>query len=209
MKRRFIIAVVVLALILGITFRGNEVLAYTLSQNTGSNGSKVYYSTTRTGEHFYSWPASLITSISFELSKVGSSMTGTLYCTVRQSSDDTLLGILGQIEVGPIAVDGYHTYVFNTTAVVNPIAQDLRIQVEFSGGDAWKYMLIKYTSTNVYSGGCMCRHTTDLGGEIRWSNLTWFDGPVNVSAIDIVPKGSIDSIDSVNRVRVKSLDGVE
>jgi hypothetical protein len=209
MIKRRVVIVMGLALIMSLILQGSVVSAYTLSQSTGSNGSKVYITTPRTGEHFYSWPASQITSISFDLSKIGASMTGTLYCTVRQSSNDALLGVLGQIEVGPIAVDGYHSYTFNTTPVINPIAQDLRIQVEFSGGDAWKYMLIRYTSSNVYGGGCMCRHTTDLGAEVKWTNLTWFDGPVSGVTVDVVAKANVKTTDGVTWVIVKSIDGIE
>jgi hypothetical protein len=103
--------------------------------------SSVYY--TRYGERFDNQPVGVISSISLLMYRYGN-LGGTATCTVRAVSDDSLLGTLGSISASTISTS-YQWYTFDTgTATINS-QQDVRVLLEYAGGDADKRIVIAVT----------------------------------------------------------------
>ena len=148
----------------------------TLSQLLGASQFPLYAGYyIRAGERFTSWPASTISSIDFKLAKAATP-TGTLYVRVRKSSDDSILGTLGTINVATLATTPTY-YTFNTTPVTIPATQDIRIMVEFSGGNLLNYPFSVCYYGDPYAGGGRTYYITSYTDvttyEFTWRNLTW------------------------------------
>jgi hypothetical protein len=133
---------------------------------------------TRMGERFNSWPAGVITSIDCRLLKHGSP-TGTFYVRVRRVSDDAILGTLGSKLASSLTT--YHVwYTFNTSPVVIDTTEDIRISVEWDGGDSSNHINSPVYNSDVYSGGMLFEYNSSSSSyndysthEWTWRNLTY------------------------------------
>ena len=148
----------------------------TLSQLLHSATASLYTGWyVRTGGRFNAWPASTISSIDLLLFRYGSP-TGTAYVRVRKVSDDSILGTLGSINVATLS--GSATwYTFNATPVVIPTGQDIRIQIEWSGGNSSNVVSTRYYGGNVYANGVFTQYAAVYSDrstfEFTWRNLTY------------------------------------
>jgi len=106
----------------------------------------------RGGERIDSFPSSVISQVSFYMSKVGSP-TGTLYCRIRRVSDDGIVGTLGSIDVSTLPTHPVATWYDFTDDVTNPTAQNLRFTVEYDGGDASNKVRVRIDTANPYADG--------------------------------------------------------
>lgn len=88
-----------------------------------------------------------ITSVQFYMGKAGSP-TGTANITVRQT-DDTIIGLLGTIDVSTLGSVTWHTF---TDDVNITATQDIRVTVEYSGGDGSNYVQLGYANSDVCDG---------------------------------------------------------
>jgi hypothetical protein len=135
---------------------------------------------TRGGERFTSLPVCQINSVQFNLLRVGAA-TGTANITVRRASDDVIIGLLGTQDVSLIGLaSANYTY---SNPVINPAAQDIRIQFEYSGGTGVIRVELNGDNTNPYAGGTLTRYNagyTDVAGEDARFNLSI--SPISVTA---------------------------
>jgi hypothetical protein len=86
------------------------------------------------------------------------------------------LGTLGSIDVATLsAFPAWKT--FNTTPVIVPSAQDIRIMMEFAGGSSSKRLLMSiYGAGSVYAGGVYTHWNPYVDYplyEWAWRNLTY------------------------------------
>jgi hypothetical protein len=151
----------------------------TTSSQTSVASADILYggSNIRAGERFTSFTANqIITSIQFSLYKVGSP-TGTASIVVRKSSDNTILGTLGTIDVSTLT-GGAVWYTFNTNAVPNYSNTDIRICVEYSGGDSGDKIVVGYDSADVVANAVKTDYlsswTDTSGADIGWQSLTTY-----------------------------------
>lgn len=109
---------------------------------------------TRAGERLNAFPEGTITSVNFNFQNAGAP-TGTAYCTVRKVSDDSLLGIIGTLDVSTIIFNAFvgWDYVFSGGSAYVPSAQDIRVQVEWAGTGGADEVRVTYDNTNPYAGG--------------------------------------------------------
>lgn len=154
----------------------NATLDNTFSQ-TSYNTSVLLYSgnITRCGERFTSFQsAAVINAIGLYLMKVNSP-TGTASLTIRKVSDDSLIGTLGTIDVSTLATSDT-LYVFDSSPVSIGAVTDIRISLEYSGGDSNNYVNVRFQNTNPYSSGVESAYNgswTDTSGtDLAWNALT-------------------------------------
>lgn len=154
----------------------------TISQDTGTHVS--YLSSEnyrRLGERINSFPISTITSITFYLKKEGSP-TGTAYVRVRKVSDDSILGTLGSIDVSTLT-GSYVAKTFNSALVANGVVQDIRVLLEYSGGNAANNISMYDVTPSAYAGGNTSGYTTSYTDyaayDTRWVNLTYYEPTVS------------------------------
>ena len=157
----------------------NESLSQTLTNNSWDIRADLR---TRMGERFNSWPAGVITSIDCCLLKHGSP-PGTFYVRVRRVSDDAILGTLGS-KVASSLTNSYVWYTFNTSPVVIDVTEDIRIAVEWDGGDYSNHINSEVYNSNIYSGGMIFEYKSSYDGysdfstaEWTWRNLTYSTEP--------------------------------
>jgi hypothetical protein len=162
-----------------------------------SNLSLYTGASTRAGQRIDSFTAKTIVSANFTLAKAGSP-TGTGNVTVRSVSGDTLLGVLGTLDVSTLT-GSYVNHQFNTTPVIVPATQDIRIQFEYNGGDIANQVMPGLNAANTVTG-----MTTYYGGaytdNAAWDTtfaVTWATS-ISISG---VPSGEYDIVlylDSTN-----------
>lgn len=122
----------------------------------------------RVAQRYDDFPRANITSASFYITQSGSP-TGTAYARIRKVSDDSIIGTLGEIDVSTISVFPTFTlYDFNTSSVLNSYKQDIRITLEYTGGDASNHIKSRYYETDVVSG----QYSRYTGS---WANLSYAD----------------------------------
>jgi hypothetical protein len=147
----------------------------TLDQGSGYVAILLYSGgKTRYGERLNSWPASVITAITFKLYNTGG-CGGPLSCTVRKVSDDSLLGTIGSMDASGVPDGGdYNSVTFNSTPVIVPAAQDIRIQLEYSGGDSGHYIQV-HAGAGPHNGTYYDGSITDgYFYDPQWYNLTYY-----------------------------------
>ena len=112
----------------------------------------------RAGQRVNSFPESTIWDVELKLSKYGAP-TGTAYCCVRSVTGDTLLGTIGSINVATLTTTpAWKT--FSTTPVYVSPAQNVRILIEYSGGNSGNFLLASDQSSNVTSFGYFTSYTS-------------------------------------------------
>lgn len=109
----------------------------------------------RGGERIDDFPISIISQVSFYLTKSGTP-TGTAYCRIRRVSDDGIVGTLGSVDVSTLSGAWYDF----TSDVTNPTEQDLRFTLEYSGGDASNKVRLYTQTVNPYADGDLTYYTT-------------------------------------------------
>lgn len=102
----------------------------------------------RGGQLIAAQPAGVFLSASFYLKKTGSP-TGTANITLRDASDN-LLGYFGSLDVSKLT-GAYAWYTFKKPAT-NPSAQDVRVLVEYSSGNATDYVVMGANNVDTVSG---------------------------------------------------------
>jgi len=114
----------------------------TMSLYNGSN--------TRVGAVVENVPEDTIIKLSFYLIKSAGNPTGTAYARVRRESDDAIIGTAGSIDVSTLT-GGWVWYDFTDT-VSNPTKQDLRVCIEYNGGDGSNYISTRYDTDSLLDG---------------------------------------------------------
>jgi hypothetical protein len=144
-----------------------------LTSQTGVSSSTEMYSgyRTRAGQHFTSYPISYIYSVEAYIAKSGSP-TGTANLTIRKASDDSVIGIIGSVNVSTLGAAAWIK--FDTTPVLNPVAQDIYVCVEYNGGDAGNKIIV---SDNTPSS---------ISGVFAYYDGSWHDGATYDTSIKIV-----------------------
>lgn len=133
--------------------------------------------------------AGLITEVSFYLRNENGSPTGTGYARVRNAHDDTILGVMGSVDVSTIALIDWFT--FTTDVEVLP-AQDIRITFEYDGGDAGNDI------------GCGFNTSDTITGErTTYNSPNWTDTAAHDRNITIISEPYSD-ITSVSATGVSS-----
>lgn len=206
MRQKVLVVVLVFVMLIsGIS----NVSALTVSQlSNDSNGLINSSGLTYVGGRFYSWPVSVISSITIPLFRQNSP-AGTVYVRVRRVSDNVVLGTLGSVTASSLPT-AWAWYTFNTTAVVVATSEDIRIAAEWSGGTSSVYVGTKLQNANVYAGGCYSRSYTDLTAkDWTFKDLTYSIG-LGLLSIDAVSQTSVSTLDGVGYYSaVTSLDGIQ
>jgi hypothetical protein len=101
-----------------------------LNLNNGGN--------TRSGFRLTNFPGGTLTSVGFALWK-GNAPTGTAHITVRKSSDDGLIGNISSLDVSTLTPSAYTWVNFSGTPIYTA-ESDIRIQVEYYGGNSTNYI---------------------------------------------------------------------
>ena len=93
-----------------------------------------------------------ISSVQFLLCK-SSAPTGTANVTVRSVTGDTLLGILGTLDVSTLGngTGNYAYKTFNSNPVEVAMVQDIRVQFEWANGDGVNYVYMGYENSDADS----------------------------------------------------------
>ena len=167
------------------TVADNETTTITQAVST-NNGNLYNGNNTRYGERLNSFPASTIVGATFKMYKVGAP-TGTANVTIRKVSDDSSLGNLGSINVTTIttSADGAW-YACNTSPINVPTTQDIRLAVEYNGGDASNYIRIFYKNTDVLADSVLTYYNAG------WLDAGTVDTTFTASYIPIVLRIMVD-----------------
>lgn len=120
-------------------------------EQTDYDANKKLYagSTTRCGERLL-LKNKVVAGLSFVLGRCGSP-TGALYFRIRRVIDDSILAEATLLDVSTLATS--LTWVdleLNTPVYIN---EEVRITVEYDGGDSSNYINVSYKYANVVSGG--------------------------------------------------------
>lgn len=78
------------------------------------------------------------------------SPTGTVYCRVRDHSTDALLETIGSVDVSTLGSSPNYIS-FDTTPYNYSANDDVKVTIEYDGGDASNYLNIKYYPSSGYS----------------------------------------------------------
>lgn len=117
-----------------------------------------------------------ITSVGFWMSDPAA-VTGTAYCRIRKASDDSLLETMGSIDLSTIA--GAATeYTFDDTTYTGT-GIDIRVLLEFDGGDAVNHIHSYYANADTITG----TDTYYFGA--AWTDTAGADKSIRIS-MDIV-----------------------
>lgn len=151
------------------------------------NSSAILYngSNTREGMRYNSFPVTTIYGATFRLHKSGSP-TGSAYVRVRKVSDDSIIGTLGSIDVSTLT--GTSTWTLFASPIDNTTSQDIRICVEYTGGDSENNITVGYGTTSdttlraYYSGSWTDSSSQRMAGLLIWEGST----PSRVAEIAIV-----------------------
>ena len=132
-------------------------------------------------------PNTVISSIQWLLQKFGSP-TGTITCNIYNSSNNALLGTLGTYDAASVSTGSANPYTFNTTPINIGAVTDIRIDVEFSGGDASDYIRPCYATSGLLANISYTAYNgswTDTGSrQLNYQNLTTvLGGTVSVSGV--------------------------
>ncbi len=100
---------------------------------------------TRLAQRINSFPITTISSVKF-WSTTGGSPPGNITVNLRKVSDDSVVGTFGTVVAN---TTGWHTV---STPVANPSVQDVRICVEYSGGDAGNVAFIAFNPADTVTG---------------------------------------------------------
>jgi hypothetical protein len=119
------------------TTSGGSILGYIASTvfyhwGVGTTADTILYhgNITRVGN--YSTASSFsggVKNVDVKLKK-GGSPTGTLYCYVRSKTDDSILGLLGTLDVSTLTTS-YVTHSFSAYPIIVYPAQDIRVSIEY------------------------------------------------------------------------------
>ncbi|MCK9600323.1 MAG: hypothetical protein M0R06_14860 [Sphaerochaeta sp.] len=123
----------------------------TLSNTATTYEQRMYTSSCTRVAQKLTLPADAVTSVEYLMRKSGSP-TGQAYCRMRKCSDDSVIGTFGAIDVATLTTS-YVWYTFDTP-VVNPVAQEVYITMEYSGGDSLNYPSTAYTTNTISGTGC-------------------------------------------------------
>lgn len=135
-----------------------------VSQSNIYTDMALYGDQNRATQYLQSVAKGTVASASFYMEAWGSGIVGTANITIRQASDDSLLGILGTVNLGGLSV-GNRSLVTGSNPVTNPIRQDLRISVE-----------VPTFTFAAYPGVAYENNDTIYGKSQMWSSLTnYFD----------------------------------
>lgn len=149
----------------------NEYLNQTLYDNSWdiniSNSQADFRA--RMGERFNSWPAGVIKSVDCCLLKRGLP-SGTFYVRVRRVSDDAILGTLGS-KVTSSLTNSYAWYTFNSPVVIDT-TEDIRISLEWDGGNSSNYINSPVYMSDIYSGGMLFEYNGSYS-DYSWTEWTW------------------------------------
>lgn len=119
---------------------------------------------TRAGQRLNNFSQTYITSVSFYLKKGAGSPTGMAYIRVRNVTGDSILATLGTLDVSTLN-SSYAWYDF-TGLAYNPVAQDIRILVEYNGGSVANYITVGAAGDLV-------------SGMLSYYDGTWHDESLN------------------------------
>jgi hypothetical protein len=206
---KILIAILVLLIAVWIPANVNATCFNQLGEDGATYLSSVYW--TRYGERFNNQPVSTISSISLLMYRYGS-LSGTATCTVRAVSDDSLIGTLGSIAASSIGTS-YAYYTFNSTSVSITTVRDIRILLEYSGGDATKRIVIFVSRSDSFAGAVVTgylsgAYTDTSHDDLSFKNYCYTTG-ITISTLDLVLKASVSTVDSVAFANVKSLDSIQ
>jgi hypothetical protein len=153
-------------------------VAHIGKQESYNNALAVCYAyRLRCGQYYHSWAKSVIMSVQLRLSKVGTP-TGTAYCRVRNVSDDSIIATIGQKDVATLPV-GEAWVTFDTYAANINEEKDIRIMLEYAGGNASNYVAMHHNLTSVVAGSEMTEYVTSYSEtsswDMAWNNMIYIE----------------------------------
>lgn len=102
--------------------------------------------------------------------------TGTVYCRIRKVSDDSIIATSPTTKNAGTLPTGYGPSAFAFDNV--PVDEEVRITLEYDGGDASNYVITRYTNTNVIAGVAVQYDTAwaDITGGDLYIGITFAPG---------------------------------
>lgn len=138
------------------------------SNSTDDNIFEMFGTTSKkAGERLNSF-VGLITSATFKLYKAGSP-PGDVYANVYKVSDGSLIGTLGSISTSTITTSAA-AYTFSSRPVKISTSTDIRVVVEYCGGDASNKVVARFKGTDATSGGIYNSYSSSTWTEYATSD---------------------------------------
>lgn len=121
----------------------------------------------------------IINQVAIKMLKTGAP-TGTIYIRIRRVSDDAILATMGTKDITTVTAAAVE-YTFSDTNLNVVTATDIRVLVEFGGGDTSNRLKIRYRNADVAAGE---QGTTYVAGytDQAWDAYYKLYSPVSVSA---------------------------
>ena len=140
----------------------------------------------------------LISSVQWHMG-ISGAPAGLATCNIRNATTDAVIGTIGTVNVGTLGAPAWIT--FNTTPLAIPTATDIRVTIEYGGGDGGNYVIVAFWGAGSVDTGVFSAY---VGA--AWTDWAARDGTVRVgwTTPDVTVTGAITQAAHVFRITADS-----